>query len=89
MQLELEVRSGKRGSTRCGLGRMAALVGIKQLALLQHAEQGITTRLLHLVQGDTSAPIEALLALEPLELEPVVEARSGVQRLIPVADECP
>ena len=73
------------------LGCMAALVGTKQLGLLYAAEQHglVMAVLLSLPQRSDGASAEARLALEPLRLEPVVEARSGAQQLVVVMDQCP
>ena len=45
----------------------------------------ISVVLLSMPLGDGSEEVEARLALEVLQLEPVMEARCGAQRMVPIA----
>ena len=63
---------------------MAVLVGSKQLARIQgdNALGRITEVLLSLPEGDDNMAADARHTLDALGLEPVVEARSGGQRMV-------
>ena len=70
---------------------MAVLLRSKQLERIQG--DGLPGRVtevpLSLTDGDDNASAEAYLTLDPLPLEPVVEAQSGRQRLVIASAQCP
>ena len=49
----------------------------------------VTAVLLTLPSGNDSAAADARLTLDPLQLEPVIEAKSGEQLLVLALEECP
>ena len=63
----------------------------EQLALVHGDDVGgrVVALLLSLPDADDGVSVEARLTLDPLHLEPVVEAHSGGQRLVPASVECP
>ena len=66
------------------------LVGLEQLALAQgDVVPGRVAAVLSLPDGDDNASAEAHLTLNPLNLEPVVKAQSGGQRLVLASAKCP
>ena len=67
-----------------GRSCMAVLIGPQPLALVQGDDvpSRVAGVLLSLLDGDDNASAETRLTLDPLHLEPVVEAQSGGQRLV-------
>ena len=70
---------------------MAVLIGPKQLALVEgnNAHGRVALVLRSLLYGDDNVPAEARLRLDPLHVEPVVEAPSSGQRVVLAPVACP
>ena len=70
---------------------MVILIGPKHLALVQGDDvtSCVAVVLLSLPDGDDNASAEACLTLNPLHLEPLVEAQPRGQRLVLASAQCP
>ena len=70
-----------------GRRSMAVLVGSKQLARVQgdDAQGHVTEAMFSLPEGDEHVAADARHTLDTLGLEAVIEARAGVQRLVPAS----